>query len=285
MVAPTPWGPGAALTMPAATAAAEPLEDPPGVCAVFQGLRVPRGSDAANSVVTVLPTITAPASRSARTLAASFSERQPANSGEPISVGISAVSIMSLMPTGIPSIGDNGLPARQRSVESSAAARAAGRLVWTKAPIRGSHSSKRPSERSRNWRGVSLPEAKFCAAATYGRITGFSCSCVAMPDLFAQPSIGGLFLRNSGGLHDLFPTCRFVTDELRIGGARLRGHIGALGGKVLAQFGALQGLGHGRVQRRYHRRRRASRSMQPDPALNSRFRIAKFGNRGHVRQH
>src|ERR1700685_1818851 len=79
MVEPMTWVPSAALTMAAATDAAEPLDEPPGVCTVFQGLRVPRGCDAANSVVTVLPTITAPASRSARTLAASFSERQPAN--------------------------------------------------------------------------------------------------------------------------------------------------------------------------------------------------------------
>ena len=73
--------------MPQATAAAEPLDEPPGVCPRFHGLRVPRGSAAANSVVTVLPMMTAPAWRSAETQAASFSERQPANSGEPISVG------------------------------------------------------------------------------------------------------------------------------------------------------------------------------------------------------
>jgi len=129
----------AALTIPSATEAAEPLDDPPGVCSMFHGFRVPRGCVAANSVVTVLPMITAPASRSARTHAASFCERQPANKGEPISVGMSTVSIMSLMPTGMPSIGDAGLPARQRSVDRSAAARASGTLVHTKAPIRGSH--------------------------------------------------------------------------------------------------------------------------------------------------
>src|ERR1700721_181499 len=108
--------------MPAATDAAEPLDEPPGVGAVFHGLRVPRGSDAANSVVTVLPMMTAPASRSARTHAASFSERQPANSGEPISVGISTVSMMSLVPTGMPSMAANGLPARPRALELPAAA-------------------------------------------------------------------------------------------------------------------------------------------------------------------
>src|ERR1700685_1133185 len=120
------WVPSAALTMPAATEAAEPLDEPPGVCAVFHGLRVPRGSDAANSVVTVLPMMTAPASRSARTQAASFCERQPEKSGEPISVGMSTVSMMSLMPTGMPSIADNGLPARQPAGAFCPAGRAPG---------------------------------------------------------------------------------------------------------------------------------------------------------------
>ena len=151
--------------MPTATAAADPLDEPPGVCAVFHGLRVPRGSDAANSVVTVLPIITAPASRSARTLAASFSDRQPRKSGEPICVGMSKVSITSLMPIGMPSIGDNGRPARQRSVARSAAARASGGSVQTNAPMRGSQISNNSSDRSRNCRGVALLEAKFRVAA------------------------------------------------------------------------------------------------------------------------
>ena len=99
MVEPMTCVPSAALIMPAATAAAEPLLDPPGVRRRSCGLRVPRGSVEANSVVTVLPTMTAPASRSAATLAPSRSERQPANSGEPFSVGMSAVSMMSLMPS------------------------------------------------------------------------------------------------------------------------------------------------------------------------------------------
>src|SRR5262245_6737411 len=114
---------------PAATAAAEPLLDPPGVRAGSQGLRVPRGSVAANSVVTVLPRMTAPASRRAATAAASRPEDQPSNNGEPISVGISAVSIMSFTPTGIPSIADNGLVSRQRLDDASADARAPSRLV------------------------------------------------------------------------------------------------------------------------------------------------------------
>src|SRR5882757_3353813 len=94
---PTTCVPSAAGTIPQATAAAEPLLDPPGVRSRSHGLRVPRGSVAANSVVTVLATITAPASRKAATAAASQPDRQPLNRGEPISVGMSAVSMMSLM--------------------------------------------------------------------------------------------------------------------------------------------------------------------------------------------
>src|SRR5439155_25681741 len=44
--------------MPHATAAAEPLLDPPGVRSAFHGLRVGGGSKLAYCVVTVLPTST-----------------------------------------------------------------------------------------------------------------------------------------------------------------------------------------------------------------------------------
>jgi hypothetical protein len=151
--------PSAALIIPAATPAAEPLLDPPGVRRRSCGLRVPRGSVEANSVVTVLPTITAPASRKAATLAASRSERKPTNSGEPFSVGISAVSMMSLMPTGMPSIFECGRPSRQRVPAWSAAARAALMLRCTKAPIFGSSAERSARQRSRNFRGESEPSA------------------------------------------------------------------------------------------------------------------------------
>src|SRR6185312_7280981 len=141
--------PSAALTIPVATAAAEPLLDPPGVRAISHGLRVPRGSVAANSVVTVLPTMTAPASRRAATAAASRPDDQPSNNGEPISVGMSAVSMMSLMPIGMPSIADNGLLPRQRMDDASAAARAPSTLVQTNAPIFGSQAASVSRQRSR----------------------------------------------------------------------------------------------------------------------------------------
>jgi hypothetical protein len=111
-----------------------------------------------------LPTITAPASRSAATLAPSRSLRNPSNSGEPFWVGMSAVSMMSLMPAGMPSIGEIWLPSRQRFVDSSAAARAASRLRATKAPTDGSQASRDSRQRSRKARGESLPSANFSVA-------------------------------------------------------------------------------------------------------------------------
>ena len=66
------------------------------------GLRVLPGVRPASSAVTVLPMITAPAARSMATALASRAGVRPACSTVPFSVGMSAVSKMSLMPTGTP---------------------------------------------------------------------------------------------------------------------------------------------------------------------------------------
>src|SRR5437660_8708293 len=79
--------PSAAGIIPSATAAAEPLDDPPGVRDRSRGFRVLPGVYTANSVVTVLPRMTAPASRSRCTQAASFAGRCPRQFGEPYAVG------------------------------------------------------------------------------------------------------------------------------------------------------------------------------------------------------
>ena len=114
-IEPTTWVPSPAGTMPAPTAAAEPLDEPPGVRLPSCGFLVLcHGWLAANSVVVVLPMMIAPASRSACTLAESRFQSVPSHIGEPWPVGMSAVSMMSLIATGMPSIGDSGLPARQR---------------------------------------------------------------------------------------------------------------------------------------------------------------------------
>src|SRR5580765_8026667 len=68
-----PWVcvPSATGSMPAPTAAAEPLDEPPGVRAMSCGLRVTLVEPHAKAVVTVLPTITAPPWRKDCTHAAS----------------------------------------------------------------------------------------------------------------------------------------------------------------------------------------------------------------------
>ena len=68
---PPVWLPIAIGSMPAATAAHEPDDEPPGVCARLCGLRVSAGSMVANSVVTVLPMTMPPARRISATAAAS----------------------------------------------------------------------------------------------------------------------------------------------------------------------------------------------------------------------
>ena len=136
--------------MPAPTAAAEPLDEPPGVRAPSWGFCVLcQGWLAANSVVVVLPMMTAPASRSACTLAESRRQSVPSHIGEPWPVGMSAVSMMSLIATGIPSMGDSGLAAFQRAVAASAALIAPDLLTVTKAPILPSRSAMRLSVSSR----------------------------------------------------------------------------------------------------------------------------------------
>ena len=77
MTEPAVCVPTAAGTILAATHAAEPEEEPPGVCPIWRGLRVAAGVRLASSVVTVLPMITAPAVRRAATQVASSDGRRP----------------------------------------------------------------------------------------------------------------------------------------------------------------------------------------------------------------
>ena len=71
MTDPAVWVPSATGTMPAATAAAEPLEDPPGVRPGAAGFVVRVGWNMANSVDSVLPSTRAPPARSPFTTSAS----------------------------------------------------------------------------------------------------------------------------------------------------------------------------------------------------------------------
>ena len=77
--------------MRAATATAEPLLEPPGVWAAFQGFIVGDGSAQANSVVTVLPNMMAPARFNKATVVQSYSGTKSAYNLEQAVVGIPAV--------------------------------------------------------------------------------------------------------------------------------------------------------------------------------------------------
>ncbi len=148
---PTPMGP-----RPAATAAAVPPEEPPGVWFRFQGLRVmPVAGELVsplqpNSGVVVLPSNTAPASRKRAVAGASTSQgwfgsmvRLPRRVGQPW------VRIRSLMDVGTPSKAPTGVPcwrcACQRASLARALAKAAGSSTRQKALICGLTRSMRES--------------------------------------------------------------------------------------------------------------------------------------------
>src|SRR5262245_11428707 len=129
--------------MPAATAAADPEEEPPGVCSRLRGLRVREGVKLASSVVTVLPRMTAPAARRAATQAASLRGWRPLYTGLPCSVGRSAVSMMSLMPTGTPCRAPTPLPSRRCASAAVACAKPRSRSRKAQALSCGSSSAIR----------------------------------------------------------------------------------------------------------------------------------------------
>src|SRR5262249_45253053 len=120
MMEPPTCVPIAAGSIRAATAAAEPDEEPPGGRARSDGLGVGPGGGPASSAGPVLPTTTAPACRSAHTAALSRFGKLSRYAAQPIWVGMSFVSSRSLMPMGRPSIGERGRPSFQRLVLSSA---------------------------------------------------------------------------------------------------------------------------------------------------------------------
>src|SRR3954466_2768133 len=94
-------GPGAAGSSRAATAAAEPPDEPPGTRVGSCGLRVTPKAEfsvddpIANSSRLVLPTTIAPAARSRVTTVASYGGRQPSRILEEHVVGIPRVHMLS----------------------------------------------------------------------------------------------------------------------------------------------------------------------------------------------
>ena len=127
---------------PAAAAAPAPEEEPPGVWWTFHGLRVmpcsgqSPGDFQPNSVVVVLPMITAPSAFSPVTLGASSAAGPGSVSRLPRRVGRPATSTRSFTVTGTPSRLPIGRPTRQRASLSPAAASAPG-FITAKALIAG----------------------------------------------------------------------------------------------------------------------------------------------------
>ena len=103
--------PVASMVAPAARAAPEPPDEPPGVSAVFQGLRVTPHSRLCvtgaqqNSGVVVRPCTTAPAAMIRSTIGWVTSATYPCSSNDPSSHRRPAIGCSSLSISGIPSSG------------------------------------------------------------------------------------------------------------------------------------------------------------------------------------
>src|SRR5512146_1654287 len=103
--------PSAMRTMPAATAAAEPPDDPPGTRSGAIGLRAGPyalcsvDEPIANSSMFDLATMTAPACSSRATAVARYGLTYPSRIREPHDVGSVVVAMLSLITTGTPASG------------------------------------------------------------------------------------------------------------------------------------------------------------------------------------
>src|SRR6266571_7522385 len=107
--------------MPAATAAADPDDEPPGTRPGAHGFLVAPNAEfsplepIANSSMFVFPSITSPASLSRVMTLASYGGRKPSSILEPAVVGTPAVQITSLIAAGTPV---SGVPSPRASVSS-----------------------------------------------------------------------------------------------------------------------------------------------------------------------
>src|SRR5205807_10082276 len=140
---PPPWAACPVGPRPRATAAAAPPLDAPGVRDGSHGFRVGpnRGLSVTalcpNSEVLVLPTITAPATRSRPTTSASSDGTSSANSREPPVLTSPRVGSTSFTDTGTPQSGPIGSPFITAISASRAAARALSCATRQKAFRRG----------------------------------------------------------------------------------------------------------------------------------------------------
>ena len=138
-IEPPPSVPRCKAPIPSTEAATAPAEEPPVVMRVSQGLRVRPVSGLSlvafqpYSGIAVLPSRTAPASRSLATAGASMLCGSGAVSLEPKRAGMPATSTLSLMPAGHAVDEPLGAPACQRASEARAAARAPSGSRWHQA--------------------------------------------------------------------------------------------------------------------------------------------------------
>ncbi len=195
-IEPPVWVPIAAGTCRAATAAADPDDDPPGVCAADHGLRVGAGSLKANCVVWVFPTMTAPAARSRATAGASAPGVRCANDGAPARVGSPATSMMSLIPTGTPWSAPTGRPAATSPSRSRACARAPSASTATQARSRSSVAAMRARQASTTSVAVNVRSRMASTVSTTPRSVGSG--AVTVDGILAGRDIAGR-LSSRGG--------------------------------------------------------------------------------------
>src|SRR5918995_4384463 len=139
--------PKASAANPAATAAAEPPDDPPGTRLVSSGLRVGPNAEfsvldpIANSSRLVLPMMTAPAASSLVTIVASYGGFHPSRIRDEHVVGTPRVHMLSLSATGTPASGPGSPPAATVASIAAARSRAASVITRLKAWISGSRAA------------------------------------------------------------------------------------------------------------------------------------------------
>src|SRR5258708_4828214 len=162
---------------PAAPAAPAPDDDPPVVYSLFQGFRVipvngqSPGDFQPNSVVVVLPRMTAPAAFRLATRGASSGTGAEAVVRLPRRVGNPDKSSRSFTVTGTPSSGPIGRPERQRIALSPAASRAFG-FIATKAFSAGLSRATRSVTACRTSTGVRLRRRRSVGVDVGGQRAG-----------------------------------------------------------------------------------------------------------------
>ncbi len=177
----------------AASAAAEPPPEPPGMRVRSQGL--PVGPYAlfsvedpmANSSMLVLPRMTTSASLSLRVRVASYGGIQPSRIFEPTVVGTPTVVKMSLRASGTPASGPSFSPRSRLASTARAWARAPSRSTCRKAWTFSSVASMRARWASVTSTAVSSPEAIFSAVAAAVSLMIWSVMVVSPPPGSAAP--------------------------------------------------------------------------------------------------